>query len=144
MTSTYLLLFFLGRFFCSIFLETWTKPRISFFNLSSFLNSHLCSSVRLVGHNFLKGLEVSLPCSYLAIRSETSLWPGLSIGRSVCHNFLKGREVSPPCSYRSTCYKERKGRVLELYGILIVKKIEIVDWILFGWICQKLTTAELN
>ena len=49
--------------------------------------------------------------SLLLIRSLTSLWPGLLVGRdgwlvclSVCHNFLNWRKVALPCSYRSSCY----------------------------------------
>ena len=42
--------------------------------------------------NFIICIE--LQSLVLLIRSETSLRPGLSVGRSVCHYFLKGWEVS--------------------------------------------------
>ena len=38
----------------------------------------------------------------ILIESVTTLWPCLSVGRSVCQDFLKWREVTLPCFY--TCF----------------------------------------
>ena len=54
-----------------------------------------------VCHNFLKGWEVTLPCSYRSIcASRMVVWlVGQTVCRSVCHKFLKMPKVSLPCSY---------------------------------------------
>ena len=81
----------------------WTK-RKSTFKRTSFFKTVYMVSIWLIK------LSPFIPClinfnriyaDTCIVGSETSQWPGLSVG----HNFLKGKEVSLPSSNRSTLHR---------------------------------------
>ena len=69
-------------------------------------------------------------CRFI-IGSETSPWPGLSVGwlasRLVCHNFLNRPGVSLPYSYRSTCLK-KKLCLLHIRNGIFETSISNLQW----------------